>query len=137
MNPIIEYEYDNLILIAHAKDETIFFYDYITHNSLVVLLTKPSVRHDNEVLNDVIIKKGASLAYLDEIESFETDYELENRSKSKLSSIMATYDFERIITHGAVSKKSDPQNRALFDYTKSLKLKNHYVLNYGETSNKK
>ena len=39
-------EYDNIIIAAHALDVLIFFYDFITSRSLVVVCSKPKSKLD-------------------------------------------------------------------------------------------
>ncbi len=129
-------EYDNLIIMAHAKDETIFFYDFITPRSVVLLLTKPYLKHDEDIMKDVIIRKGATLITFNVVEGFDINFKLDNDTKKMLKSYISSTSIGKIITLGNIAKDIDPQNREIYSFINGLNLKNHYMVHYDVTGKK-
>ena len=58
--------YDNIIILSHCRDELVFFFDYITHKTLLILITKPASEREFLILNKFVIRKGCELIILDE-----------------------------------------------------------------------
>ena len=56
--------YENIIIAAHALDVLIFFYDFITPRSLVIVCSRPKTKNELTSLNTLIIKKGEHGALL-------------------------------------------------------------------------
>jgi hypothetical protein len=127
--------YENIIIAAHALDVLIFFYDFITSRSLVVLCSKPKSKLDFDSLNTLIVNKGSELIILDDIDTYSPLYVLSNRTKYFLNSIIE-YKSDRIITQVRATKESDKIARDIYDYCLKLNLKNHYNIQIDKMNKK-
>lgn len=127
--------YDNIIIAAHALDILIFFYDFITSRSLVILCSKPKSKLDFDSLNSFIINKGAELVVLDDIDTFNSLYVLSDRTKSFISSI-SEYKSDKIITQVRATSESDKIARDIYDYCVKLNIKNHYIIKFDKNNKK-
>jgi hypothetical protein len=127
--------YENIIIAAHALDVLIFFYDFITPRSLVVVCSKPKAKNDFNLLNTLIIKKGSELIILDDIDTYSPLYVLSNRTKFFLNSIIE-YKANKIITQVRATADSDKLARDIYDYCIKLELKNHYIIKFNKDNNK-
>jgi len=76
--------YDNIIVISHCRDELVFFYDFITHRTLLILITNPSSERELYIINELVIKKGCELIILDNINSFDITKKDEYKHKMHL-----------------------------------------------------
>jgi len=124
---------DQLIILAHTKDETVFFYDFITSKTVVVLLTKPFRLSEEEIIMEVMIKKGATLIKLNVTETFDSDYKMDDDTKKKLVGCIRSIRAKKILTMPKIEKEFDSQNRAIFDFIKTLNFNEHYVVNLSDT----
>lgn len=127
--------YDNIIIAAHALDVLIFFYDFITSRSLVIVCSKPKSKNDFDSLNTFIIKKGSQLIILDDIDTYDPSYDISNRTKYFLNSIIE-YKSDKIITQVRATIESDKIARDIFDYCLKLDIKNHYIIKIDKTNKK-
>ena len=124
--------YDNIIIAAHALDILVFFYDFISEHSLIILCTTPKSINDFNSLNTLIIKKGAELIILDDEDTYLPTYILTDATKFVLNNVLnniTMYKSEKIITQVRATIESDKIARDIYDYCESLKLHNHYVIN--------
>jgi hypothetical protein len=119
--------YDNIIIAAHALDVLIFFYDFITSRSLVVLCSKPKSKLDFDSLNSLIVNKGTELIILDDLDTYSPLYVLSDRTKFFINSI-SEYKSDRIITQVRATTDSDKIARDIYDYCVKLNIKNHYTI---------
>lgn len=127
--------YDNIIIAAHALDVLIFFYDFITPRSLVVVCSKPKAKNDFNLLNTLIIKKGSELIILDDIDTYNPSYVISNRTKYFLNSIIE-YKADKIITQVRATTDSDKIARDIYDYCVKLAIKNHYTIKLDKNNKK-
>ena len=127
--------YDNIIIAAHALDILIFFYDFITSRSLVVLCSKPKSKLDFDSLNSLIVNKGTELIVLDDLDTYESSYVISNRTKFFISSI-SEYKADKIITQVRATVDSDKIARDIYDYCVKLNMKNHYIIKLDKTNKK-
>jgi hypothetical protein len=122
-----------LILCAHVRDETVFFYDQLGAHTTVVLLSQPQCYGLKKIFLDLANDLGTTVIDLREPETFDPDYRLSDRSIQIICTLLAEQKFQHIITHPLYSADSDPQNRALTilvtELVKRLKLSNHYTYN--------
>ena len=128
--------YDNIIIISHCRDELVFFYDFITHRTLLILITQPSSERELFIINEIAIKKGCELIVLDNINSFDRNFQLNERSKNILEIYSKYYGYDKFITQARTTIDSDSVSRTVYDYVSSLKLKNHYIPEYKKTNKK-
>lgn len=119
--------YENIIIAAHALDVLIFFYDFITPRSLVIVCSKPKSKNDFNSLNTLIVNKGVELIILDDIDTYSPSYVLSDRTKYFISSIIE-YKSDRIITQVRATVNSDKIARDIYDFCLKLQLKNHYII---------
>lgn len=126
--------YDNIIIAAHALDILIFFYDFITARSLVVLCSKPKSKLDFDSLNSFIVNKGTELIVLDDLDTYEPSYVISDRTKLFINSIIE-YKADKIITQVRATVDSDKIARDIYDYCVKLNIKNHYKINITNTTN--
>ncbi len=127
--------YDNIIIAAHALDILIFFYDFITSRSLVILCSKPKSKLDFDSLNLFIINKGTELIVLDDLDTYDPSYVISNRTKFFISSI-SEYKSDKIITQVRATLESDKIARDIYDYCVKLDIKNHYVIKFDKNNKK-
>ncbi len=126
---------NNIIIVSHCRDEIIYFYEEIDRSSLIVLVTKPSSQKDYEIFNNFIIESGCRYIQLDEIDTFDTSFELSNDTKNILLNIITDYA-NKVITQAKATIDSDIVSRRIFDYISSLKLDNHYIPKYNLNNNR-
>ena len=127
--------YDNIIIAAHALDVLIFFYDFITSRSLVVVCSKPKSKLDFDSLNSLIVNKGTELIILDDIDTYSPLYVLSDRTKFFINSI-SEYKSDRIITQVRATTDSDKIARDIYDYCVKLNIKNHYTIKLDKNNKK-
>lgn len=125
----------NIIIISHFKDEIVYFYDYIDHTTVLVLVTMPSKRKDYELFNKFVIEVGCRCIYLDEPDTFSPSFELSEKSMNILSNLVE-YNPSAIITQAKATVDSDVVSRRIYDYIDSLKTGKHYFP-YFDLNNKK
>lgn len=122
-----------LILIAHVRDETIFFYDQLGPETTIVLLTEPRCFMLKKIFLDFMNDLGTTVIDLRENETFDLNYQMSERSFEIIRSLLIENKFQYIITHPKYSLENDPQNRILYDtvfeFIKRLGTKNHYTYN--------
>jgi hypothetical protein len=128
--------YDNIIIVAHALDVLIFFYDFITSRSLIILCSKPKSKLDFDSLNSLIVNKGSELIILDDIDTYSPLYVLSSRTKFFLNSI-CEYSSDKIITQVRATVDSDKIARDIYDYFIKINIKNHYTIKLDKNNKKK
>jgi len=126
--------YENIIIAAHALDVLIFFYDFITPRSLVIVCTKPKSQNDFISLNNLIIKKASEMIILEDIDTYSPDFVLSPQTKYFLNSIKE-YGYDRVITQVRATSDSDKVAREIYDYISLLKLDNHHMINFDLANN--
>ncbi len=126
---------NNIIIVSHCRDEIIYFYEEIDRSSLIVLVTKPSSQKDYEIFNNFIIESGCRYIQLDEIDTFDTSFELSNDTKNILLNIITDYA-NKVITQAKATIDSDIVSRRIYDYISSLQLDNHYIPKYNLNNNR-
>jgi hypothetical protein len=123
----------NLILIAHVRDETVYFYDQLGRTSTVVLLAQPSCYALKKLFLEFMIDLGTTVIDLREDESFDPNYEMSEKSIATITKLLTEYKYDKIITHPKYAKDNDPQNRAIYDLVSQIINKtdtdNHYTYN--------
>lgn len=127
--------YENIIIAAHALDVLIFFYDFITPRSLVIVCSRPKTKNEFNSLNTLIIKKASELIILDDIDTYIPEYVLSDRTKYFLNTIVE-YRSDKIITQVRATIDSDKIARDIYDYCIKLGLKNHYVIKFDKDNKK-
>ena len=127
--------YDNIIIAAHALDVLIFFYDFITSRSLVVVCSKPKSKLDFDSLNSLIVNKGSELIILDDIDTYSPLYVLSDRTKFFINSLIE-YKADKIITQVRATSDSDKIARDIYDYCSKLNLKNHHIIKFDKNNKK-
>lgn len=127
--------YDNIIIAAHALDVLIFFYDFITSRSLVIVCSKPKSKLDFDSLNSLIVNKGTELIILDDIDTYSPLYVLSDRTKFFINSIIE-YKADKIITQVRATIDSDKIARDIYDYCYKLNISNHYVIKLDKNNKK-
>jgi hypothetical protein len=129
----------NLIIIAHIREETIFFYDELGPQTTIIILTEPECYAIKRMFLELMIDLGVTVIDLKETESFDSNYKLSQNSISIIKSLINQYNYKKIITHPKYSILSDPQNRALFDLASNIinykGTNNHYTYNKTNNSN--
>ncbi len=125
----------NIIIISHCRDEIIYFYDYIDKDSILVFVTMPSNQRDKEVLNSFIAQVGARYIQLDEIETFDTSFELSEQSRAIIRNLLE-YRPIRIITQAKATMDSDIISRRVYDFIDQLQTNIHYVPKFIINNNK-
>ena len=118
----------NIIITAHVRDESLFFYDWLHNNTILIILTKPELNAYGEVFHNVCIKKNVTVYCLNQELDMSKDYKLGKREKEIIDSLLSIHeDAKRVITHPKFTRESDAQNRELFDYVAGKNLDNHYI----------
>jgi hypothetical protein len=129
-----------ILLIAHVRDETIYFYDNIDSLTTVILLASPKSKVLKQIFLECMNKIGATVVDLDEQETFDPKYQMSAKSTSIIKKLLSGYKYQYIITHPRYTKESDSQNRALYDIAeymcKNLGTYNHYTFGYKEKNNR-
>lgn len=122
-----------LILMAHVRDETVYFYDELGPTTTIILLSQPKCYALKKIFLDFMNDLGTTVIDLQEPETFDVDYIIGNRSLRIIRSFLRDYRFDKIITHPRYSKENDSQNRALYDlirdYVAAIGKDNHYTYN--------
>lgn len=123
----------NLIIIAHVRDETIYFYNELGPNTTIVLLSQPQCYLLKKIFLDFMNDIGTTVIDLRETETFDSEYKLSHRSMEIIGKLLAQNKFEKIITHPKYEKNNDPQNRELYEFVsdaiKKLGTGNHHTYN--------
>ena len=132
----ISRHYDNIIIVSHCRDELVFFYDFITHRTLLILVTKPASEKEFFLINKFVIKKGCELVILNEPDTFNVNFNLSPTTKQILERYANYPSYDKLITQVKATPESDIISNKIFTFIKSLKLDNHYVPTY-DTKNKK
>lgn len=126
----------NIIFIAHVRDETIYFFDYLDPFTTIVLLSSPDCIELKAIFLNFMNDFGVTVIDLNEPEIFDPSYILSPKSAHIIKTILKNNNFTRIITHPQYPKENDPQNRALYDIVRSTlieqKINNHYVYALGQ-----
>ena len=125
----------NIIIISHCRDEIIYFYDYIDKNSILIFVSTPSNQRDKEVLNGFIAEAGVKYIQLDEIETFDTLFQLSETNKTIIKSLLE-YKPSRIITQAKATLESDIISRRVFEFINELQTDIHYVPRFNITNKK-
>lgn len=130
----------NLILIAHVRDETVFFYDELGPNTTIVLLAQPRCYGLKKIFLEFMNDLGTTVIDIREDETFDPKYVIKNRSKQIIKKLLEENTFEKIITHPRYKINNDPQNRVLYDIVSEIVKvtgsNNHYTYNKIEKSEK-
>lgn len=116
-------KYDNIVFFAHPDDETIFFWDFITKNSLLVLVTKSTPKRLS-VLESVKCYFGCDLKCLNEPDNFRAN-ELSDETKKSIISIITTNIYDNIITHNKDGEYGHVQHKTISNYITNLGAKTH------------
>ena len=87
-----------LVIIAHVRDETLFFYDYLGPLTTVILLTKPKCYAVMKIFLDLLNDLGSEVICLDENESKDKNYRMSQRSANIINSIIKSNTFNKILT---------------------------------------
>ena len=132
----ISRHYDNIIILSHCRDELVFFYDFITHKSLLILVTKPSSEREFFIINKFVIRKGCELIILDEPDTFTTMDTLSEKTKAILNYYSHYPSYNKFITQVKTTPESDIVSNLIFTYIRSLYLKNHFILKYDKNNKK-
>jgi hypothetical protein len=125
----------NIIIISHCRDEIIYFYDYIDKNSILIFVSIPSTQRDREVLNGFIAEAGARYIQLDEIETFDTSFQLSQKNKDIIKNFLE-YRPSRILTQAKATMDSDVMSRRVYDFINELQTDIHYIPRYNITNKK-
>jgi hypothetical protein len=120
-------KYDSIILLGHCKDELVFFYDYLSHDSLVVLISEPPSSQEDELFKLIMIHKGCDYVILTELDSFDPNFVLSNYTQAQLSNL-SKIKYNKLITQTAIVPESDPITNHIYQYITYLQLPNHYTL---------
>ena len=128
--------YDNIIIVSHCRDELVFFYDFITHRTLLILITKPSSEREHYLINKFVIMKGCELIILDEPNTFNYTFKLSSKTMSILNYYANYLSYDRLITQVYATPESDIVSNQVFIFIKSLKLNNHYTPTYDKNNKK-
>jgi hypothetical protein len=99
------------------------------------LVTKPRTQKDYEIFNNFIIESGCRYIQLDEIDTFDSSFELSNETKNILLNIVTDYA-NKVITQAKATIDSDVVSRRIYDYISSLQLDNHYIPKYNLNNNR-
>jgi len=117
---------NNIVIISHCRDEVVYFYNYIDHTTLLVLVSKPSSKRDYEIFNKFVVEVGCRCIQLDEPDTFNPSFELSNKSKEIISNLLE-YKPNKIITQAKATIESDIISRRVYDHVSNLKTNIHYV----------
>jgi hypothetical protein len=122
-----------LILIAHVRDEIVYFYDQLGPRTTIVLLAEPACYALKKIFLEYLNDIGTTIIDLREQETFDPTYTITQRSFQIIQKLLRENKYEMIITHPMYSKNSDPQNRALYDivhqFTTRFRTNNHFTYN--------
>lgn len=131
-----------LLIIAHVKEESVYFYDSIDSNTTIIVLTQPECYLIKNIFLELMIDRGVTVIDLKEKESMNPNYKLSDNSRKIIVNLITSNKYDQIITHPKYQQSNDPQNRALYDLVfsliKRLGTNNHYTYNkigvYGKPS---
>lgn len=120
-----------LIVMAHVRDETIFFYDQLGPDTTIVLLAEPKCFLLKKIFLDFMNDLGTTVIDLRENETFDINYQMSTKSLEIIRSLFIKNHFQYVITHPKYLLENDPQNRILYDtafeFIERLGTKNHYT----------
>uniref|UniRef100_A0A6C0E0C5 Uncharacterized protein n=1 Tax=viral metagenome TaxID=1070528 RepID=A0A6C0E0C5_9ZZZZ len=117
----------NLIIIAHATEESKYFLELLAkRTATIILLTKIDNPNIHTIFHELCIKLNVVVLALDENNTNDEKYVLKQRSKEIINSVIKNNKFEKILT----LEDEDIQNKRLFEFVYSMKLDNHYT--YGK-----
>jgi len=128
--------YDNIIILSHCRDELVFFFDYITHRTLLILVTKPASIREFLIINKFVVRKGCEFVIFDEPDTFDVGFTLSEKTKAVLNYYAHYPSFNKYITQVKTTPESDIVSNQIFSYVKMLHLDNHYVLTYDKNNKK-
>lgn len=122
-----------LLVIARVREESVYFYDQLAPTTTVILLAEPACYALKRIFLEIINDIGATVIDIREKETFDPSYEMSQRSKKIITTLLHNESYDQIITHPRYSRENDPQNRAIFDLisanVKDLGTNNHYTYN--------
>lgn len=131
LSPYFTLSNKNLIIIAHVREECVYFYEYLGPNTTIILLAEPKNKYIKKIFLELMIEMGVTVIDLCEKESFDDKYMMSKKSIDVIKSLLRDNKYQRIITHQKYKISSDPQNRAIYDlvnqYVKNNKLNNHFT----------
>jgi hypothetical protein len=112
----------NLIIIAHVRDETIYFYDELGPTTTIVLLSQPKCYQLKKIFLDFMNDLGTTVIDLQEEETFHTSYTMTKKSTDIINTLLKNFNYEKVLTLPQYNKNNDPQNTALYNLvSKTLK----------------
>jgi hypothetical protein len=131
----------NLIIIAHVRDETIYFYNELGEHTTIILLAEPSCYYLKKVFLDFMNDLGVTVIDVREKETFDSNYKISDRSIGIICKMISQYNYKKIITHPKYAYDNDPQNRAIYDvvsqFMDQIGHNNHYTYNMHKEGKKK
>lgn len=120
-----------LIVIAHVRDETIYFYDELGPNTTIILLSQPKCYAIKKIFLEFMSNIGTTVIDIQNEETFEKSYRLDNRTIKIITNLLNDYKYSKIFTHTDTINSS--QNIELYklikEYIKLMKMDNHYTYN--------
>ena len=125
----------NIVIVSHCRDEIVYFYDMISQNSIVVLITKPNTQNEYNIFNNFIIDTGCRCIQLDEIDTFNMSFTLSLKTQGIISDLLS-YNIP-VITQVRATIESDIVSRKVYDYIDSLHYEQHYVPVFDLTNTQK
>lgn len=132
----ISRSYDNIIIVSHCRDELVFFYDFITHRTLLILVTKPSSEREYYLINKFVIMKGCELIILEEPNTFNPNFKLSPKTMSILKYYTNYPSYDKLITQVFATPESDIVSNQVFIFIKNLNLDNHYIPTFNKDNKK-
>lgn len=121
---------NNLILIAHVREETEYFFEYLGPTTTVILLTKPKCYETKRIFLHLLNYMGSTVIDLSEEEDNSKDYTLTRKSRNIINKIITENKYNRILT---LNPEIDYQNRELYNiinnYMQITSQKHHYLPN--------
>lgn len=126
------YENENILFIAKIREESIYFFDQLTPRTTIVLLADPACYELKRFFIELVAEFGITVIDLQEQESFDPNYTMNNKSKTIITDLLTNYKYKRIITHPNYTL-NDPQNKSLYNFinkiVKQTNSNNHYTYN--------
>jgi hypothetical protein len=120
-----------LIIIAHVRDETVYFYNELGPHTSIILLTQPKCYALKKIFLEFMGNMGVTVIDIKNKEAFDDNYRLDNKTIKIIMNLLKDYKYDKILTHPITT--NNPQNRELCklitEYTKITKLNNHYTYN--------
>lgn len=132
----ISRSYDNIIIVSHCRDELVFFYDFITHRTLLILVTKPSSEREFYLINKFVIMKGCELIILDEPNTFNINFKLSPKTMDILKYYANYSSYDNLITQVFATPESDIVSNQVFMFINKLNLDNHYIPTFNKDNKK-